>query len=340
MKDLPAVSVIIPCRNEAGFIDSCLDSVAASDYPAPLLEVIVADGLSDDGTRERLAARAARGEITVIDNPDRFVSPGLNRAIRAARGEIIVRLDAHTEYATDYIRQCVLVLNEMANVARVANAGGAQRTRSHGYLPGAIAAAFHSPFAVGGARSHDVDYEGFVDTVIYGCWRRETLLEIGLFDESLVRNQDDELNLRLVRAGYRIYQSRRIRSWYRPRGSLRALFRQYQQYGYWKVAVIRKHRLPASLRHLVPAAWVAGTIALGAAAPFSRLAGAALLGELAAYLGLALLAALATPLRYLPVMPLLFFIYHFAYGIGFLRGMVAHLRPRRAPQADFTRLSR
>jgi succinoglycan biosynthesis protein ExoA len=332
----PIVSVIIPCRNEARFIGACLDSILASDYPAARREIIVADGLSDDGTREELAAYLSRGLIRVVDNPGRIVSTGLNRAIHAARGEIIIRVDAHTEYAPDYLRQCVEVLTETG----AANVGGAQRTRSDGYLQGAIAAAFHSPFAVGGARSHDVEHEGFVDSVIYGCWRRETLLAIGLFDEALVRNQDDELNLRLTRAGYRIYQSRRIRSWYRPRASLGGLFRQYRQYGYWKVAVIRKHRLPASWRHLVPAAWVAGLGGLLLLAPVNALAAMVLIGTLVTYGVAALLAALAAPRRYLPLLPVIFFIYHFAYGTGFLRGVIDQLRPRQERTTQFTRLSR
>ena len=333
---LPRVSIIIPCRNELDAIAPCLASICEGDYPLDQLEIIIADGMSDDGTRELLAELAERYPIQIIDNPERFVSHGLNRAIRVASSEIIIRVDAHTKYAPDYLRQCVLVLAETG----AANVGGAQRTHSQGYRQGAIAAAFHSPFAVGGARSHDPDYEGFVDTVIYGCWRRETLLAIGLFDEQLVRNQDDELNLRLTRAGHQIYQSRRIRSWYRPRGSLTGLFRQYLQYGYWKVAVIHKHRLPASWRHLVPAIWVATTIGLMAAAPFTSYAAGLLCIELATYALAALLAALAAPLRYLPVLPAIFFIYHFAYGAGFLRGVIDHFRPGRTDPRLFSRLSR
>src|SRR5438094_6830897 len=131
------------------------------------------------------------------------------------------------------------------------------RTCARAYTERAIRAAFHSPCAVGGARSHCPDYEGYVDTVIYGCWNRAVFERVGYFDEELVRNQDDEHNLRIVRAGGKIYQSVQIRSAYHVRGSLPALFRQYMQYGYWKVLVVRKHQIPASIRHLAPGAFLA-----------------------------------------------------------------------------------
>src|SRR4029453_11974231 len=125
------------------------------------------------------------------------------------------------------------------------NVGGPAHTKGIGYLQSAICAAYHSPFAVGGARFHQVDYEGDVDTVTYGCWPRKVFDQIGFFDEEFIRNQDDEFNLRLTRMGGKLWQSPRIKSWYRPRNSLRSLFRQYMQYGYWKVRVIQKHKIPA-----------------------------------------------------------------------------------------------
>ena len=183
-----------------------LDSILAQDLAGIDWEVIVADGMSDDGTRailDRYARREPR--IRVLDNPARAVPAGLNAAIRAARGEIILRMDAHTAYAPDYVRRCLDALQATG----AANVGGPARTKPRGYWGRAIAAAYHSPVACGGARFHDPNYEGWADTVPYGCWRKSTLLEIGLFDETLVRNQDDELNLRLCRAGGRVWQSRR-----------------------------------------------------------------------------------------------------------------------------------
>ncbi|PYR46886.1 MAG: glycosyltransferase family 2 protein [Acidobacteria bacterium] len=232
-------------------------------------------------------------------------------------------MDVHTEYAPDYVERCVEVL--LATGAD--NVGGPACTRADGYLQQAICLGYHSPFSTGGARFHDPGYEGYVDTVTYGCWRKERLIELGLFDETLVRNQDDELNLRIHRTGGRVFQSTSIRSWYHPRASLAALFRQYMQYGYWKVRVIRKHKQPASWRHLVPGVFVFGLMALTLAALFFHGAGTAWLIVCGTYVTVNALVSLATVarvrmLRVLPVMPAVFAAFHFGYGYGFLRGLV------------------
>jgi glycosyltransferase involved in cell wall biosynthesis len=342
MTHLPFVSVVIPCRNERGFIEPCLDSLLASQYPHERLEILVADGMSNDGTRESLQAYAARHpQIRLIDNPKKIVPTGLNQAIKAARGEVIVRMDAHSEYARDYIHQCVAVLAETG----AANVGGAWQTKAAGYLQEAIALAFHSPFSAGGAVSRDVDYEGEADTVIYGCWRKQTLLDAGLFDEELVRNQDDELSLRITRGGGKIWQSARIRSWYSPRPSLKSLFRQYSQYGYWKVRVIQKHKLPASPRHLVPGAWVGSTLALAALSFISPIALWLLIVETAFYVAANLTATALTcrsadKLKFLPILPVVFATYHFGYGYGFLRGILDFVLLRRGGSESFNSLSR
>ncbi len=342
MNKLPTVTVIIPCRNERGYLGACLDSVLAGDYPHELLEIIVADGMSDDGTRDVLQTYHARnGKIRMVDNPGRIVPTGLNQAIKLATGEYIVRLDAHTEYAKDYLRQCVAVLQETGAV----NAGGAWRTKASGFWQEAIALGFHSPFSAGGARSRDVDYDGPADTVIYGSWLRQTLLDIGLFDEELVRNQDDELNLRLTRAGGTIWQSARIRSWYQPRPSLSALWKQYGQYGYWKVRVIQKHKLPASWRHVVPGAFVGSVLLLSVLALFSQWARGLWLLAVGAYVIANLSATLWTcrrphDWRFLPVLPLVFGAYQIGYGYGFLRGVLDFLLLKRGASSDFKTLSR
>jgi hypothetical protein len=208
----------------------------------------------------------------------------------------------------------------------------------------AIAAAFQSPFAVGGARGHDAGYEGVVDTVYLGCWRRELLQRLGGFDEELVRNQDDELNLRLSRAGGRIWQSPRIRSWYTPRASLAGLFRQYKQYGYWKVRVIQKHRMPASVRHLVPGGFVCALLLLPVLGVMWPGILRVWLGMIALYAvcvgGASVVTAKASNWGLLPVLPAVFGAFHLGYGYGFVRGVVDFVLLRRAPGARFSVLTR
>lgn len=339
----PAVSIIVPCRNEAGaievFLCNLLDQESLSGGRE--VEILIADGRSDDGTRaiiEEVAAGDHR--VILIDNPGRIVSTGLNTAIRAARGEIIIRMDAHTEYAPDYVQQCVDTLERTG----AENVGGPARTRAEGRLQRAIAATYHSAFSVGGARFHDPDYEGELDTVTYGCWRKATLLRLGLFDEELVRNQDDELNLRLRRSGGRIWQSSRIRSWYRPRSSLVALFKQYFQYGYWKVRVIQKHRRPASIRHLVPVLFTLG-VAFGWLAGFLHpWLWLAYIGALGSYLVLNLIFSAVTAAQsgwdLFPLLPVVFLTYHLSYGAGFALGIVDFMISRRGERAAMSALTR
>lgn len=325
-----SISIVIPCRNERGAIAGALDSILAQDRDGFTWEILIADGMSDDGTRAILE-RYGRAEprIRVIDNPSRTVPAGLNAAIAEARGSIILRMDAHTFYAPDYVRRSVETLRSTG----AANVGGPARTRPQGYWGRAIAAAYHSPLACGGARFHDPEYEGWADTVPYGCWHKETLLELGLFDETLVRNQDDELNLRLWRAGKRVWQSPAIVSWYQPRGSLQQLFQQYFQYGFWKVAVIRKHRVPASWRHLAPVVFVVLMVVLALVSWKLWLAAAG------AYLAVCALAAGMAARRHgwtlLPALPLVFPVYHVAYGSGFMAGLL-----RAGPHSAFTKVTR
>jgi glycosyltransferase involved in cell wall biosynthesis len=318
----PLVSIVIPCRNEARYIERCIRGVLAFELPGAQFEVIVADGMSDDGTREILARLAEEDpRVRVLDNPARTTPCALNVGIRAARGEIVARVDGHMEYAPDYLRQCLLVMEETG----ADNVGGPSHTLAYTFMQRAIAAAYHSRFAVGNSRFHQRTYEGPADTVPYGCYRRQRLLELGLFDEELVRNQDDELNFRLLRAGGRIWQSPRIQSWYTPRDSLVSLLRQHWQYGYWKVRVIQKHGRPASLRHLVPGSFVAALLVLGLAAPFSHFARFALVALVALYAAALAAAACITAARagwaLLPLLPLVFACYHLGYGLGFLAGV-------------------
>ena len=338
---VPAVSLIVPCRNEKNYIELCIRSLLAQDLRAGDFEIIVADGLSNDGTRDILARLAAEYTcLCLVDNPGRIVSTGLNTAIRVARSRIIVRIDVHTQYAPDYVSQCLTVLQETG----ADNVGGPWVAQGTGYMGRAVAAAFQSPFAVGGAQGHNPHHTGPVDTVYLGCWPREVFDRIGFFDEELVRNQDDEFNLRLNRAGGLIWQSPRIKSWYHPRESLGSLWRQYAQYGYWKVRVIQKHSLPASVRHLVPAAFVLTMLTLPILAliwPWAWWLWGAL-GVL--YCACNLAASVATARRsgwmLCLVLPAVFACYHLGYGYGFLRGIWDFIVLRRTTAGAMSTLTR
>lgn len=346
------VSVVVPCRNERGHIDAFCASVAAQQLPPGWqLQVLVADGQSDDGTREQLQTLAARDpRFVCIDNPARIVSPGLNAAIAQARGEVIVRMDVHSRYAPDYIAACVKALAQTG----ADNVGGPWRAEAvdHPGDPGAtamqqaIAAAFQSRWVSGGALSRCLDFNGWVDTVYLGAWPRATFARFGGFDENLVRNQDDEHNLRIIRGGGKVWQSAAIQSAYRPRASLAALFRQYQQYGYWKPFVMRKHGQAAALRHLVPGLFV---FALLLALPLAAYGHAWPLEALVALYGVAVLATTgliaATHQPPLPGaavcrLPLVIAAYHLGYGLGSLLGWFDVLRGRQSGRSGFSRLTR
>ncbi|HEX3140527.1 MAG TPA: glycosyltransferase family 2 protein [Rhizobacter sp.] len=337
------VSVIVPCRNERRYIEGFCAGVMAQQLPPDWqLQLVVADGQSDDGTRELLArVAAAEPRVVWIDNPARIVSPGLNAALRVATGEAIVRMDVHTEYADDYVAQCLAVLAETG----ADNVGGPWRAEpdAHaGATQHAVAAAFQSRWVAGGALSRQLDYNGFADTVYLGSWPRASFERFGGFDEQLVRNQDDEHNLRITRGGGRVWQSSRIRSIYRPRASLSQVFRQYLQYGYWKPFVMKKHGQAASLRHLVPGVFV---LLLGIFVlllpfftwPLVALVGAYVLGVLV--MTAAVARSHSQPWPVLWRIPDVIVAYHFGYGIGSLIGWWDVLRGRSGRER-FTQLTR
>jgi succinoglycan biosynthesis protein ExoA len=339
------VSVIVPCRNELGHVEAFAASALAQRLPEGWqLEAIVAEGGSDDGTADALARLAvADARLRIVANPARIVASGLNRAIAEARGEVIVRMDVHTTYSPDYVAEC------LAALARTGadNVGGPWRAEADangGAMQEAVVAAFQSPVVAGGALSRRLDYEGPVDTVYLGAWPRATFERFGTFDETLVRNQDDEHNLRIVRGGGRVWQSARITSAYRPRARLGRVFRQYLQYGYWKPFVMKKHGRAAALRHLAPALFVLA-LCLGAAV---ALAGAAVwpLAALVASYALVVVAMTAAVARSarpraaaLVRVPAVIAACHVGYGLGSLAGWVDVLRGGRG-RAGFSALTR
>lgn len=326
-EDMPGVSIVVPCRNEKDFIRPFIEAVSKQDYPHEKLEVIIAEGMSDDGTREilnELCRQNTNWHIRIVDNNEMIVPSGLNAAIRQAKYDIILRMDVHTEFPADYVKNCVEALIR----THAGNVGGPSSTKARRFMQEAIAVAYHSRFAIGGSSFHFQEVEGEVDSVPYGCWRKEVLLQVGLFDPEFVRNQDDELNFRLKKAGFKIWQCPKIRSWYYPRNNLTNLFKQYYQYGYWKVKIIRKHGRPASIWHLMPGAFVISCLVatvLTVFTPWHR----ALLYVLTPYLLFLIAGAAVSSVkyswRYFGILPIVFSVYHTGYGCGFVVSLFNHL---------------
>jgi glycosyltransferase involved in cell wall biosynthesis len=255
---LPFVTVVVPVRNEARFIANLVRAVFAQDYPSDRLEVIVADGMSTDGTREALAhLRNQFPALVVVDNPKRIVPTGLNLAIARARGEIVIRIDGHALIAPSFIRENVALLAAHPEAWSV---GGPIRHAATSRLGKAVAVAMSHPFGVGNARHRYPDFEGYVEGAQFPAIRRWVFDRIGLFDERLVRNQDDEFNYRIGLAGGRIFVSPRVQYSYFVRERIDQLFRQYFQYGFWRIPVIEKHRRPTTLRQMMPTLFYAACL--------------------------------------------------------------------------------
>lgn len=323
MDYLPLVSVIMPVRNETAYIERSLGAVLEQDYPAERLEILVVDGMSNDGTREFVrAAMATRPNLHLLDNPRGIVPPGLNIGIRQAKGDIIVRVDGHCEIAPDYVRKCV----EHLTTDEVEAVGGPIDTIGETQDAQAIALAMSSWFGVGGSAFRTIkDRSMLVETVAFPAYRRETLQRLGPFDEDLVRNQDDEYNYRLLKSGGRILLSPDIQSRYFSRSSLRSLWRQYYQYGYWKVRVMQKHPRQMRRRQFVPPAFVAavlGSSLLGAIIkPFRFITALVLLMYLAADVAASLSLGRSHGMGFVPRLLLIHPIIHVSYGLGFLAGL-------------------
>jgi hypothetical protein len=260
--------------------------------------------------------------VVLVDNPEKIVPTGLNRALAIAKGEMIVRVDGHTIIAPDYVRQSVEALKSSG----ADNVGGRMEAVSEGRFGRAVAVATSSRFGVGGARFHYSDREEWVDTVYMGAWPREVFDRVGLFDEEQVRNQDDEFNYRLLSHGGKILLSPKIKSRYYNRSTPRSLWRQYFQYGYWKVRVMQKVTRQMRLRQFVPPIFVAVVLVSLLIAPFSAIAawvlGLTLASYAAANLGISVMSAGRGDWSLLLPLPVSFGALHFAYGLGFLVGLV------------------
>lgn len=308
-----------------------LEAICAQTIPIQDVEVVIADGGSTDRTREVVAAfQNQHPDLTVrlIDNPRRIIPAALNCALAAAQGEYIIRLDAHSVPAPDYVERCL----ENLRAGRAENVGGVWeiRPRGSGRMQKAIAIAAAHPLGVGDARYRYTSQPGYVDTVPFGAFHREVFERFGMFDESLLSNEDYEFNARLRQSGGRVWLDPRVRSTYFARSSLSDLARQYFRYGYWKWRMLRRYPKTLRWRQGLPPLFVLCVAVLLVSAFFWSPARWLLLGVLALY-GLALMAgALPAAIRrrdplLILAVPLAIVTMHFSWGIGFLWSLVAWL---------------
>lgn len=328
------VSIIVPVRNEEKFITRCLESIMQQDYPSWAYEVVVVDGASTDRTKEIIQAFKQRhNNLILIDNPQCIVPISLNRGLQQAKGEIIIRVDGHAAIMPDYVTQCVKVLaNTQADCV-----GGAIKSINESKAAKAIAMAMSSPFGVGNSRFRLSGYEGYVDTLAFGAYRREVFENIGGFDEELVRCQDDEFNYRLRKNKGRIYLSANIQSCYFPRTDLKKLWRQYFQYGLWKVRVLQKHPAVMQPRQFVPPAFVLTLLFLPILSTFASLAQWGLASMLTLYAMVTLASTMhlwrrskdASFSALLAAFPIL----HVSYGLGFWVGLIKFRKKWGEPAA-------
>lgn len=344
--ETPLVSLVVPCRNEERHIGACLDSLLENGYPIDRMEILVVDGSSDDGTRPLVAAAAWRHScVRLLENPRRITPAALNIGLAQARGSVVMLIGAHSTYPRGYIRALV---DELA--ASGADGVGGTCTTCPGAdtsLASAIAIALAHPFGVGNSWFRIGTREPrWVDTVPFGCYRRDVFDRIGGFDEELVRNQDDEFNLRLLRRGGRLLLVPTVTSQYHARASLGQLARMYYQYGLYKPLVIRKVGAVMTVRQVVPAAFVAalgGSLLAAAVLPQARLLAAAIaLLYVAAAAGAALGALPRHGIRAALALLAVFPVLHISYGAGFLAGALRLIGfpHRRAPAAHAVPLSR
>lgn len=325
-QELPQVSVVIPVRNEHSYIRHCLDSVLEQDYPKDLLEILLCLGPSEDDTEAIIREYCKKdARIHLLHNPKGTISCGLNIGIRAAKGPYIVRMDAHTEFASDYISACIDVILHTG----AANVGGPTAVAGKTKVQRAVAAAYSSSFALGGGKQHIDNYEGESDTVSYGTFLKSTAESVGLFDEDLILNEDDDYNFRIANAGGKIWISPKIKSCYYPRDTYKGLVKQYFGYGLWKPAVIAKHHKPARLSHLVPAAFVTFLALGGISSLFSKHCKRLYTLILTLYLALDVKASFARQYRNTEDgimhnfrLILIHFLLHVSYGAGFIRGII------------------
>lgn len=322
MTTQPRVTIAMPAYNEEKYIEACIASVQAQDYPADLIEIIIADGRSTDRTRDIIADLAAKDpRIKLIDNPERLQAAALGHMVKEASGDVIVRMDVHCEYAPDYVRKCVETLERTG----ADNVGGAQRAKAKSAFQKALCAALGSKLATGGVKYRSPDAEGFVDTVFLGAFRRKIFEAVGLWDPKAITNEDAELNQRILESGGQIYLSRDIVVHYFPRDSFKTLAKQYFKYGRGRARTLLKLGTFPTLRPLGPFLLTLSGATLLAVPPLWPIAPAAFATYALATGAEAVRVGKSLGASAIPMVWAMFPVLHVSHGVGFAAGLVQYL---------------
>jgi glycosyltransferase involved in cell wall biosynthesis len=327
MNEVPQVSVIIPCRNEGAFLGRCLDSVLGNDYPKDKLEILVVDGMSEDRSAELVRNLAKdHPSVHLLENAQRITPVAFNMGIRKARGQVILIASAHSSLQPHHIRISLELLSGLhADVV-----GGPVRTipASHKLADRAIAHVLSHRFGVGNSRFRtDFEYEGPVDTVPFGAYRRDVFERFGMFDETLARNQDNEFHSRILLNGGSIVSSPRLTALYYGDSGVRRFCRHAWRAGFWNACTLFSHPGSLRIRHFVPPVFALLVITGGVLSLLGKL-GTCLLAAIGlSYLAGAVAATLQIVFRQkhisMLVLPVFFATYHLSYGVGTLVGFLS-----------------
>jgi glycosyltransferase involved in cell wall biosynthesis len=324
------VSVIVPIRNEERYIQDCLQSLLRQTYPSARCEIIVLDGKSSDRSREIVDGLCRElPHLYCIDNPAGTAPAAMNIGILHAKGDVIIRADGHTVYPDDYIENCVKYLDQSG----ADNVGGPLLTVPADNTLGArlVAAMLSNPFGVGDSRFRVSSKEGFVETVPFGAFRREVFERVGMYNERLVRNQDNELNARIRRAGGKIYQTPALQTTYHPVAGFLQLLKQTYRNSQWHVFSVRENVKSMGLRHFAPAVFVVMCAVLIGGSPVSLVSAILLASLLAGYLLAGWYFAFSKSKSYglglRLLLPFACFCFHVSYGLGTLAGCRYLLMP-------------
>ena len=315
------VSVIIPCLNEKNYIIRCLNSINNQSYPKHLITVFICDGNSDDGTQDLIETfNSNHSNFTFLNNEKKTTPFALNLGINNSNADVIIILGAHSELDKDYILNCLKTFKISEEIMCV---GGLLQNVYESQTSKIIGASMSSSFGVGNAHFRTGKKNGYVDTVAFGAYRKDIFSKVGLFDEELIRNQDDEFNYRITSNGYKIFLNSEITCKYFVRSSYMKLFKQYYQYGFWKVFVNKKHKTITTLRQLIPMFFVVFLFILVLILTINPILFISLSFFLLFYIVLALFFAfkIASNISDGLKISFTFFILHISYGSGYIKGI-------------------